>query len=213
MISHKDISNSETYKNLLDERNLLLERARTIAEQCNTLVPIAKLPPEILLRIFIIKASSHDKAQNFIESSRQIDLSRDARRVGQVCRYWRQLALESPTLWNILLNCDSTPPQWAAELVRRSGTLPLKVTVNFHSSKHIRRSTTNFRMALPHFHRLGELEAFCGDVKRMPEVFSNGYDTRCRCFAALNCLKTMIQKRGTTRTTRSPTRRMLQWTR
>ncbi|KJA19379.1 hypothetical protein HYPSUDRAFT_44320 [Hypholoma sublateritium FD-334 SS-4] len=52
----------------------------------------------------------------------------------QVCRHWRDLMLESPSLWAKLIDmdriCKVRADKWREELVRRSGAAPLWIKAN-----------------------------------------------------------------------------------
>lgn len=83
---------------------------------------IHALPNELLTAIFLL---STDAAAT-INSS-------------QVCRRWRQVALEYPILWARMLNFDLNSAEWGEELLRRSKDLPIDVRQNaFNLTQPIR---------------------------------------------------------------------------
>ncbi|KAI0061051.1 hypothetical protein BV25DRAFT_1785934, partial [Artomyces pyxidatus] len=64
-----------------------------IATRRNALVPVARLPPEILDRIFAFVAHQTLSVKNSNrEDGRWINIT-------HVCRSWRELAMSSHTLW------------------------------------------------------------------------------------------------------------------
>lgn len=80
----------------------------------NTLVPVNRIPPEILQHIFLLIVSSHPL------ESRTFD--RNLESFSVVCHYWRQVSLEHAALW--------TCPQFershlALAALHRSKTMPL----------------------------------------------------------------------------------------
>ncbi|KDR73564.1 hypothetical protein GALMADRAFT_228008 [Galerina marginata CBS 339.88] len=155
----------EVYKALIAERDSLLAKARVIAEKCNGLAPISKLMPEIMLRIFALNSGPLNKEMDHgttdLPNQRSIDPTKDLRIISQVCQHWRVLALRSPTLWNVALDCN-LPPQWMAELLRRSQSIPFKMRVDL-LNRQPARTMANFRSSLPEFHRLEGLTAFADD--------------------------------------------------
>ena len=71
---------------------------------------IHALPDELLTAIFLLNR----------DSTTTIDSS-------QVCRRWRQVALEYPILWARILDFDLDSAEWSEELLRRSKDLPIDV--------------------------------------------------------------------------------------
>ncbi|KAJ3504098.1 hypothetical protein NLJ89_g8116 [Agrocybe chaxingu] len=165
---------SLTHQNLRDERESLLCKAREIAQKCNTLIPIAKLPPEVLLRIFAIQARPvlPDKAHRFREGYIPPEPSKGLRTIAQICHYWRELVIGSPALWSIPIDCTTMPHVWAAELIKRSASMPLKVSMNFYVG-NIRQSTRNFRMMLRHLDRMGDLDVYCVSERQIKDIITN----------------------------------------
>jgi hypothetical protein len=98
----------------------------------NTLVPISRLPTEILTIIFSLLASL-----GVLESSLPIAPSP----VSHVCHRWRDISLNLPYLWNHI-NFTTLTSAGAAEMLARSKTVPL----------HLEAWTTLWSIA--------ELEAF-----------------------------------------------------
>lgn len=95
-------------------RPVMTDRARALKGHRNTLVPISRLPPEIFSQIF----------GECTPRRRLRDLEMLA--FSQVCRYWRNLALGNPFLWNepVLLF-----PELTSMMLARAQGIPLVVDV------------------------------------------------------------------------------------
>lgn len=170
----KSSAPSQSYENFVQKREVLLAEARALAAHCNSLVPIAKLPDEILILIFHINVPQE---MSFISTRRRSnypkDISKETRTMSQVCQYWRQLILVTPKLWDLVLDCSTMVPKWTQELMAYSGTLPLKFSMNL-SSRGVKRHTENFAMLSSQSHRVGYLEVISGSRKKVEEnVFKN----------------------------------------
>ena len=81
---------------------------------------IFRLPTEILESIFIDCARDHHSKDN----GRPIQTVPRWVNVSYVCRHWRKVALECPTLWTYLFVMSS---RWMRELLARSKQAPLKL--------------------------------------------------------------------------------------
>ncbi|KAF5325421.1 hypothetical protein D9619_010027 [Psilocybe cf. subviscida] len=90
------------------------ESIRLLKARRNELAPVTKLPDEILFQIFVIFQDS-------------IDLQhRQWQQIAHVCRYWRHVAVGSPSLWTRLHN----PPHALTQLMlERSKNAPLDVAL------------------------------------------------------------------------------------
>ncbi|KAK7691070.1 hypothetical protein QCA50_006173 [Cerrena zonata] len=97
----------------------------------NSLIPIAKLLPEILSEIFIHIATNPFSYSNPPTSSRS-NASNKVHTIGpydwivitHVCHHWREVALKSPRLWSFIYLGPSEPVQ---EFLARSGQAPLHI--------------------------------------------------------------------------------------
>jgi len=107
----------------------------------NNFALISALPAEILLAIF-----QHCQQTGVGETltptwSRVVQPVID---LTHVCRRWRQIALDHPSLWTTICAKDHNELWALPEILRRSGDLPLDVSVEWrrHTSHRLRASTT-----------------------------------------------------------------------
>ena len=112
----------------------LIRATRKVRSMRNVLVPINKLPPEILTHICALAPHATS------------DL---AHLCAQVCRYWRSTLLASPSLWNVIHTKD--PLHVEVHLVR-SGKVPLEVY--FHKGSPVDRFC---QKVVPHMDRFRSL--------------------------------------------------------
>ncbi|KAI0045604.1 hypothetical protein FA95DRAFT_116276 [Auriscalpium vulgare] len=93
---------------------------RTAVIQHNTLIPMARLPPEVLERIFVLLVAQDPPKSWHLGW---------IRRATHACRAWRQVPLGYPRLWATIVfplrNRD-----WTTTMFSRSGTYPLTITAN-----------------------------------------------------------------------------------
>ncbi|KAI0041453.1 hypothetical protein FA95DRAFT_1471938, partial [Auriscalpium vulgare] len=91
-----------------------------LRQQRNSLLPVARLPPEILRTIF---AFSSEIDLPWIENGVRIRLGWLA--VTHVCRRWRVIAVEHTALWTDF----SWPlgPGWTEAFAERARTMPLMI--------------------------------------------------------------------------------------
>ncbi|TFK37341.1 hypothetical protein BDQ12DRAFT_750702 [Crucibulum laeve] len=116
----------------------------------NLLIPIAVLPDDILLRVFLM---SFEKEDEYDTNSMAT-----MRYTSQVCSYWRDLTLGSPLHWcqiNNRINYKSGT-LWLEELLSRSKSSPLHVEIKFASKEELEFAST----ILQHSSRFCELEIF-----------------------------------------------------
>ncbi|KAA1475762.1 hypothetical protein DENSPDRAFT_842601 [Dentipellis sp. KUC8613] len=102
-----------------------------LRSRINTLSPVGRLPEEVLIHIILIL--------HYIEPSgcRRYTYLHQRRfkilriigwiKITHVCRRWRNAALAYPRLWNSRV-C-SLGPNWMAEMLSRSGTAPVFITL------------------------------------------------------------------------------------
>ncbi|KAI0314629.1 hypothetical protein OF83DRAFT_1063517, partial [Amylostereum chailletii] len=94
---------------------------RALKQQHNDLVPIARLPTELLELIFtIVCESSYHSYHHGRFYPRWVYLS-------FVCRHWRAVALGYPRLWSRI---DDLPYKWLFEFIERSAPGPIDVSIN-----------------------------------------------------------------------------------
>ncbi|RDB16483.1 hypothetical protein Hypma_002871 [Hypsizygus marmoreus] len=82
----------------------------------NRLSLISRLPPEILSIVFKCVAEAFETAEES-ENHRWVGVS-------HVCKHWRQVALQCPSLWSTIF---SWHPRWTKEVLARSQMSPLTV--------------------------------------------------------------------------------------
>ncbi|EIN04195.1 hypothetical protein PUNSTDRAFT_138921 [Punctularia strigosozonata HHB-11173 SS5] len=105
---------------ILDDRiKCLVNELCQLRRQRNTLQPISRLPPEVLLRIFVDVRKATER------------LSPQWIKLTHVCSFWRDVALSSAILWN---SPDLLYPELAEETVRRSRGTTLRI---MHSKKKV----------------------------------------------------------------------------
>ncbi|KAI0687488.1 hypothetical protein C8Q76DRAFT_862323 [Earliella scabrosa] len=116
---------------LLFLRNILLEGASTAEELYNAAVPINRLPPELLVRIFSLTPTVVPvRAQFPVIWPYHIYKLQDLKPLLLVCRRWRDVALANPGLW---ANLSLTDLQSRHVRERASTTL---LSIHIHSVFH-----------------------------------------------------------------------------
>ncbi|KAF8869549.1 hypothetical protein CPB85DRAFT_1570120 [Mucidula mucida] len=127
--------------------------------------PVESLPPEILLYIFSL---SFEKPFSIFEAEPQMPWL-----LGQVCRHWRALAWQTPTLWNLFEGRDHIVYNdyygtRLEEVLNRSGNSALRVSLEGLAPNRA-------RILARHAPRLLELELRCwfetlSEFKDAPEL-------------------------------------------
>ncbi|KAI0042137.1 hypothetical protein FA95DRAFT_1564619 [Auriscalpium vulgare] len=118
---------------LEQDRQQLFALKAIIEGRLNALTPVARLPSEILARIFSMVALdepivTHSRDYQNLEPGGPT--SSAAKRMGwikvtHVCHYWREVALAHPALWERV--SFSIGPEWTEELLARSKGAPIIV--------------------------------------------------------------------------------------
>lgn len=98
----------------------LAESMRVLHSRRNCLAHISCLPPEILVTVFRHFESSEDHTSTSHHRGAPICLI-----LTHVCKHWRQLALDCPTLWTSV-SCVS--PRWLCVMLERSKDAHLVAT-------------------------------------------------------------------------------------
>ncbi|KAI0045609.1 hypothetical protein FA95DRAFT_1607578 [Auriscalpium vulgare] len=99
---------------------------RADAHVCEA-VPVARLPPEILILIFSVLSSIDRPGPTLESSGTKIGLG--WLNVTYVCQRWRSIAVNEPTLWASAIALPSVLGDfWATESLSRAQDVPLTVT-------------------------------------------------------------------------------------
>ncbi|KAJ6477528.1 hypothetical protein C8R45DRAFT_1216530 [Mycena sanguinolenta] len=116
------------------------QRLRRVAD--TIVYPVLSLPPEITTEIFLRCIPPQSNLSEFLEAPLLL---------AQICRQWRQIALDIPHLWRSLLFRDS---ETCIELLRlwlsRSGNLPLNLDLKCWDTS---RAGALIEASLLHSHR------------------------------------------------------------
>ncbi|KAF5371006.1 hypothetical protein D9615_009993 [Tricholomella constricta] len=131
-------------RRLIDQEMQRLEDSiRVLKSRRNVLAPIARLPPEMLSKIFSFRAAESAESLNPLE---WIRVSHDS-------RHWRAVALDCPSLWGSLV---FTRPKWSEEMLKRSKMASLVVKADLTCITP--RIFEAVRLALLHGPRIHELQ-------------------------------------------------------
>ncbi|KAF9238628.1 hypothetical protein BU15DRAFT_75079 [Melanogaster broomeanus] len=115
---------AEAHARIDDEIALLKLPICALLTRKNALLPVSRLPCEILATIFLYQAYS------FYEDARYSGMWGSAPpwvNVSYVCLHWRNVALSCPSLWSFLLVSSL---RWTEELLSRSKTVPLRIRID-----------------------------------------------------------------------------------
>ncbi|TFY65839.1 hypothetical protein EVG20_g5253 [Dentipellis fragilis] len=101
----------------------------------NSLLPIHRLPPDILFKIFHVIATQ-DSTYREVKTASGKKESRycaplDVYKLTHVCRHWKDVALQFPLLWT---NIPLHKAKWASEFLRRSQGAPLSLSLETSST-------------------------------------------------------------------------------
>ncbi|TFK62603.1 hypothetical protein BDN72DRAFT_964436 [Pluteus cervinus] len=113
------------------ERKRLLKRIRKVDRRIPqlkvryySLIPISRLPPELLIRIFFFVQSNFRDVYGVDYYKWTV--------ITQVSQSWRTLALETKLLWNVIShNTKTIEPRWITPSLDRSRSLHIHVVVKF----------------------------------------------------------------------------------
>ncbi|TFK29648.1 hypothetical protein FA15DRAFT_284248 [Coprinopsis marcescibilis] len=127
----------------------------------NRLLPVSRLPPEILSKIFYI--ARRESPGSFMNSDiwggptppGHIERSKYWFRVSQVCKYWRQITMDDPKFWTMLDTEDSD--EWINAMLERSRDALLSIRVTPRSLTYRNRRKSKIFKALIDGSRVGEI--------------------------------------------------------
>lgn len=154
-VSHLD---TRQHKDIDQEIRKYEEAVRDLKSQRNTLAPIAKLPPELLSKIFLFCAAAC--ASKYKQSLAWI-------KVSHVSKHWRAVAIGCPNLWSSVVFFSGS---WAHEMLRRSKMAPLiiKADLTLMTPKMI----ATVQNALKHITRVTDLH-FTASSGTMDKLLGN----------------------------------------
>lgn len=95
-------------------------KIRELAVHRNTLVPVARLPYDVLVYIFILASNISDSVAKLLFT------------ISHVCCSWREAALGCASLWTDI-DCGR---EWAQVMLERAGSAPLRF--QFYEEEHQR---------------------------------------------------------------------------
>ncbi|KAF6761916.1 hypothetical protein DFP72DRAFT_591465 [Ephemerocybe angulata] len=196
------ISDVPRYHGMLARRIHQLECELLALKSCHNAVTLTcRLPPEILSRIFIDLASMGISAWYAVGANKKPrKVSVSWLRVTFVCRHWRSVALQCPSLWSNLVFSNAN---LAEAMLTRSKGAPLTIWYNGMNDKPSSVLTT----ALSSVDRLRSIKFTLNKdsyiqpaplawvQKRGPTLtsFEMSYDIRNSCSLPEEFLRTMIR--------------------
>ncbi|KAF4568522.1 hypothetical protein EYR36_010534 [Pleurotus pulmonarius] len=125
----------------------------------NRCLPVSKLPPEVLSTIF--ESLTSDSEDYFKPYSNLLSAT-------QVCRLWRQVALDSPRVWTFIY-C-SAPPRLVDLFLERSKAAPLLLLGDSPGEN----TPTNVPKILNHLHRLKKINFANCEADWSSRIISQG---------------------------------------
>ncbi|OCH90268.1 hypothetical protein OBBRIDRAFT_610502 [Obba rivulosa] len=137
---------------------MLTSTVVTVRRQLNSYCPVNRLPPEILSTIFR-HVPDDVQPEPSIWPTSMFECS-DVHTITLVCGHWRNVALDTPFLWNSIT--DSFSPDLC---LRRSRSIPLNLLVN-------RKTASFFRHLVLAAHPIRELHCKCWELS--PSTFAMG---------------------------------------
>lgn len=121
--THKTMAQNHDTSTLLarKERFQQLEaQIRVLVEERNALLPVARLPLDLLTHIFILARNATDGRTRYLPAS------------SHVCRAWRAAALHCALLWTEI---DCYPYKWANVMVERAMQAPLRLRLEIEEPR------------------------------------------------------------------------------
>lgn len=154
-------------KRLNDQLRFIEAPLQALKRQRNSSLPIARLPPEILIMIM-----DFTLRKNFGEVLNSVGM----RAFSQVCWYWRSIVLNCPSLWRSVMQFHNDDPRWISEVMCRTKGLPLQVKLDFRAlSSPLARPDfslawkleRNTAIALSHLSHIEDLSVIAHDPEFM----------------------------------------------
>ncbi|KAF7796365.1 hypothetical protein EIP86_007542 [Pleurotus ostreatoroseus] len=179
----------KTYDDIDRELSTLSEKTRRLRRERNALTPTCRLPPEVLSMIFVSVTDAEPLAEPQDFTAPRI---KNWYPILHVCKRWRAVALECPTLWNRI---DVTSPLWAQEMLRLSKKAPLILKAEGYSMHS--RMTETCKSVMAESERLSTLHlsgfreclfALCLGLKQAPNLRSLVL-RHCHWLADVNALE------------------------
>ncbi|KAJ7776976.1 hypothetical protein DFH07DRAFT_951592 [Mycena maculata] len=112
------------------------------AESDSIIYPVLSLPPEITAEIFVRCLPSHHLPD--------LSPSRAPLLLAQVCHQWRQITLETPSLWHSFALKDDSSVELLKTWLSRAGSLPLNYSLR---SKDSSKADALIGATILHSHR------------------------------------------------------------
>ncbi|KAH9932580.1 uncharacterized protein B0H18DRAFT_30769 [Fomitopsis serialis] len=140
-------------KAALSPSDLYAYRLRTLY---NSTLPVSRLPPETLFRIF-------DFFRQDCVSSMWVT------KLTGICRYWRDILVSSPLAWSSIDLEHSVP--FIELCLSRSADADLDVVLNETNTDPFASNAPSVKNELaPHFHRIARLELWSYSLERLQEA-------------------------------------------
>ena len=133
----------------------------------NPALPVNQLPNELLIRIFVLASL---KSTISLLSPHAKDMDTPAwMKLMLVCRYWRDVALATPTLWRFIEMGRDV--RWTKIALTRSDPATIDVDVGHHYI-----SSDEFDLLYPHAYRIRRLDFYDGNHEQRSSVLTTLFD-------------------------------------
>ncbi|OJT08065.1 hypothetical protein TRAPUB_1000 [Trametes pubescens] len=136
---------------LLEEISYHSQETLRLKTLLNSRRAISRLPPELLLHIFLLQAEAFQQ-ENLLRWPAAEYCNRKPpehkplytwTNVALVCRGWRELALQSTQLWACLVLDERVPATWVRTILARAERVPLTVVMHAVSHTHCSGCVSN----------------------------------------------------------------------
>lgn len=152
--------------------------------------PISKLPPEILIQIFIVVADGRGQKSSDRFRSGQRGLP-PSFLLTHVCLHWKEVVLNCPALWTKI---EFPSSRCSAEMIARSRGAPLKFAAamdGLWAQRYRTTSSKDVQAALQHVSHIQEL-----DLTHKSQDLSNLLRTMTSPAPVLESLSLRVSKSG-----------------